>query len=218
MSRTLRDLLKECNPNMLPNALQLARLGDMLAKIPRTRRVAVVSNAIVLPDNAKADVILNCYVTAGTVSGQFTPVYDSTPATTQVSTNAQGDIVFLSTDAVTEAELTYIPFEGDVVEETLACVASLFTPSGSRKALCVLRAEAITGTVVGVKVVDDRATASPATGHAALNKLGSGVLFNNGTDAVLTAKVKYIATPGFGSAPHSLGRMLDDLTLNPQNF
>ncbi len=212
MSRSLRTVIDEANPNRTDGALHDARLGSMLAKISRSRRVAVVSNKIVLPDNAKADVILSCYVTAGTVSGQFTPVYDSTPATTQVSTNANGDIVFLSTDAVTEAEITYVPFEGQVVEETLACVASLFTPSGSRRMLCVLAAEAITGTVVGVKVVDDRATAAPATGHAALNKLGSGVLFNNATDAVLTAKVKYIATPGFGVEPAALGVALDAVT------
>lgn len=209
MSRSLRTILNECNPNRTSTALRDARVGELLAKVPRTRRFAVVSNKIVLPDNAKADVILNCYVTAGTVSGQFTPVYDSTPATTQVSTDAQGNIVFLNTDAVTEAEITYIPFEGDVIEETLPCVASLFTPSASRKMLCCLSAEAITGTVIGVKTVDDRATAAPATGHAALNKLGTGVLFNNGTDAVLTAKVKYIATPGFGDRAAALGVNLD---------
>jgi hypothetical protein len=187
----------------------MALLGSMLALVPRTRRFTVTSNKITLPDNAKANVILCCYVTAGTVSGQFTPVYDSTPATTQVSTNAQGDIVFLSTDAVTEAEVTYVPFEGEVIEEIVACAASLAAPSGSRRILCLLAGEALAGTVTGVKVVDDRATASPATGHVAANKLGTGALFNNGTDAVTSARIKYIATPGFGVALPALGVTLD---------
>jgi hypothetical protein len=208
MSRSLRTILNESNPNKLPTAGMLARLGDFLARMPRTRRFAVSSNKIVLPDDAKAEQILNCYVTAGNVSGRFTPAYDSTPATTVVSTNAQGDIVFLSTDAVTEAEVTYLPFEGAVYEETLACAASLFTPSASRRILCVLEAEAIDGSVEGVKTVVDRA-ASPATTQAALNLLGTGVQFNNGTDAVTIARVKYIATPGFGDQPSALGVNLD---------
>lgn len=209
MSRSLRAILNESNPNKLPGAGQLARLGDFLARVPRTKRFTVTSNKIVLPDDAKAEQVLNCWVTVGTVSGRFSPVYDSTPATTQVSTDPNGNIVFLAGDAVTEAEVTYLPFEGEVVEETLPCVASLFTPSGSRKIACVLEAEAITATVTGVKIVDDRATAAPATLHAALNLTGAGVLFNNATDAVLTARVKYIAQPGQGVAKPFLGVGLD---------
>lgn len=212
MSRSLRALLNEANPNKLPNALQLARAGEFLARVPRTRRFAVSSNKIVLPDNAKAEQILNCYVTAGTVSGRFTPVYDSTPATTQVSTDAVGDIVFLNTDAVTEAEITYLPFEGEVVEETVPVVSNLASPSGDRRILVALRAEALAGAVTGVKTLNDRATAAPATLNAAQNKLGTGILFNAATDQVTQAKIKYVATPGFGVAKPALGVNLDSET------
>ena len=208
MSRPLRSVLNSANPNNLPGAFQAQRVGDMLSRVVRFRRVAVASNKIILPDNAKAEQVLNCWVTAGTVSGRFSPVYDSTPATTQVSTNAQGDIVFLSTDAVTECEISYLAFEGNVYEETIVCVASLATFGASRRALCVLEAEALTATIAGVKTVDDRATA-PATLHAALNLLGTGCLFNNATDVVTKARVKYIATPGFGDQLPPLGLTLD---------
>lgn len=209
MSRSLRALLNESNPNKIQPAFQLARAGDFLARIPRTVRVAVASNKIVLPLNARADVILACYVTAGTVSGRFTPVYDSTPATTQVSTDAVGNIVFLSTDAVTEAEVTYLPFEGALYEETVPVVSNVAAPSGSRRILVALEAEATQGTVTGTKILDDRATASPATLHAAQNKLGTGILFNAATDVVTMARIKYIATPGFGDQLLPLGTNLD---------
>lgn len=209
MSRSLRAILNESNPNRLPNALQLARAGDFLARVPRTRRFAVSSNKIVLPENAKAEQILNCYVTAGTVSGRFSAVYDSTPATTQISTDAIGDLVFLSTDAVTEAEVTYLPFEGEIVEEIVPVVSNLASPSGSRRILVALYAEALVGTVTGVKILDDRATAAPATLHAAQNKLGTGILFNAATDVVTSAKIRYVATPGFGVAKPALGVNLD---------
>ena len=210
MSRTLRAGLNESNPNHIDIFTQEARFGDFLARMPRFRRVAVVNNKIVLPDDAKAEQVLNCYVTAGTVSGRFSPVYDSTPATTQVSTDAVGDIVFLSTDAVTEAEITYLPFEGELVEETVPVVSNLASASASRRILCAVRAEALAGTVVGVKALQDRA-ATPSTGQAAQNKLGTGVLFAT-ADAVTLAKIKYIACPGIGSALPALGVNLDSVT------
>lgn len=209
MTRSLRTVLDESNDARLAMATKDGRLGSLLALLPRTRRFPVVSSKIVLPPEAKANVILNCYVTAGTVSGQFTPLYDSTPATTQVSTNAVGDIVFLAGDAVTEAEITYVAFEGEIVEETVAVVTNLAAPSGSRRILCALEAEALAGAVIGVKTLDDRATAAPATLHAAQNKLGTGILFNAATDAVTSARIKYIATPGFGVAKTALGVNLD---------
>lgn len=212
MSRSLRTLLNEANQNKISPAMSQARMGDFLGRAARTIRVAAASNKITLPLDARADVILACYVTAGTVSGRFTPVYDSTPATTQVSTDAVGNIVFLSTDAVTEAEVTYVPFEGNVIEEIVPVTTNLATPSASRRILCALEAEALAGTVIGVKTLDDRATAAPATLHAAQNKLGTGILFNAATDVVLSARIKYIATPGFGDQPDPLGTNLDALT------
>lgn len=217
MSRTLRYILNEANPNRLGNALQLARFGDFLARAPRTIRATVSSNKIVLPDNAKCERVLACFVTAGTVSGWFEPIHDSTPATTRVSPNAQGDIVFLSTDAVTEAEVTYLPYEGEVVEETVVCSASLALASGGRRVQLVLEAEALAGSVTGVKTINDRA-ASPATTTANANLLGTGVQFNNGTDAVTRARIKYIAMPGVGSAKGALGANLDSSTFAPSTL
>ncbi len=207
MGRTLRQVINEANPNKLASAADQARLGDFLARVARTIRVAVVSNTIVLPETAKAEQVLNCYVTAGTVSGRFSPVSDSTPATTQVSTDPKGDIVFLNTDAVTEAEVTYLPFEGQVVEETVPVASNLAAPSAGRRILCALRAEALAGTSVGVKTLQDRA-ATPTAGQAAQNKLGTGVLFAV-ADAVTSAKIKYIATPNFGDQLAPLGTNLD---------
>lgn len=210
MSRSLRTVLDEANPNRFDAASHDARVGSFLARVPRTIRAAVVSNKIVLPDTAKCEQVLNCFVTAGGVTGRFNAVY-VTPATTKdCAPNGAGDIAFLGADAVTEAEVTYLAFEGEIVEETLAVVAGVATPSASRKAQCVLTATGLAGSVLGVKTPILRG-AAPATTQVAVSLLGL-LAFNNGTDALTSASVRFLATPGQGAAKAPLGTALDAVT------
>jgi len=207
MSRSLRTILDEANPNRTDPALRDARLGSHLARVPRTIRAVVTGNKITLPNTAKCEQVLNCFVTAGGVTGRFNPTY-VTPATTKdVAPNGAGDIVFLGADAVTEAEVTYLAFEGEVVAESLAVVAGVATPSAGRKAQCIISATGTAGAVVGAKTPILRG-AAPATTQVAVSLLGL-IAFNSGTDALTAADVVYLATPGQGSAKAPLGTNLD---------
>lgn len=208
MGRSLRAILNEANPNKLATGLQMAGIGAFLAAQPRWGRFAVVANKIVLPENAKCAVIHACYVTAGTVSGRFTPVWDSTPATTQVSADAAGDLVFLNTDAVTVAEVLYVPHEGEVYEDVVAVAANVGAPQAARAIAQLISVTVTKGTALGAKTLIDRAGA-PAAGQAATNLAGSGVAFN-AADAVTEARIKYVAVPGVGTARKTLGVRLDE--------
>lgn len=207
MTRQLRDVIELSNPNNLPAALRALKFGQLLSCVPRFGRFAVSSNKIVLPERAKAAMVLNCYVRAGTVNGQFTGVQDSTPATTQISPNASGDLVFLNTDAVTDAEVLYVPVEGALYEEEIIVTSNVGTLGASRSGKLLLEVTALTGGSVGAKTPVDRAT-TPTAGNAALNLLGTGVVFA-GADAITRARVKYIATPGVGTEPLSNAQLLE---------
>jgi hypothetical protein len=210
MSRSVRAVLNESNPSLVAMAEQVLPLGDAMALIPRTIFSAVTSNVIVLPNIAKARAVLKCFVRAGTLTGYLTPISsEATPTTGQVGVSQTGDIEFASADAVTSAEVTYEPIEGDVVVETISVVAGtgVGTLLASKNALLLISATVLTGTTLGAKIVDDRAASAPATGHAKLNLLGQATFAV--ADAVTQASVTYIATPGIGAADPSVGTQLD---------
>lgn len=202
MARSLRSLLNEANPNKLPTAAQQLRLGNALGLVPRFIRAATVAHIIVLPEAAKAVRVLDCWVTAGTVNGQFSPSYDpdGVPATTTCTVNPAGNLAFLAADAVTEAEVVYLAREGTVFEDVVAVVSNSGAFLQSRKGVQLLEVEALVGTTVGVKALTAVRGATPGAGIAALNLLGTAVVFA-AADAVTRARVKYIATPGVGFGP-----------------
>ncbi len=210
MPRSLRDILNEANANKFPTAAQMAKLGSFLGAAPRWGRFTVTANKIVLPNNAKCAIILAVFVTAGGVTGRFTPVWDSTPATTQASADMAGDVVFLGADAVTQAELFYVPFEGEVFTDICAAAANVATPQGGRAIAQLISATVTAGGSLGVKTLLDRA-AAPAAGQAATNLAGTGVAFN-AADAVTQASLTYVAVPGVGVSRGTLGVLLDAVT------
>lgn len=197
MSRTLAAVLNEANPNKLPVAAQVARLGSVLKLSPAFVRGAVASNVLALPEGRRAVAILYAYAVAGTVTGQLTPVVGPAPATTEVGITDDGQIAFQATDAVTEAEVVYVSAEGEIFEEVIPIATNVGTPLASRKGLILLEAEALVGTVTGVAAVEARGT-TPGTGEAALTDEGD-VEFA-AADAVTSARVKYVAAPGIGTA------------------
>lgn len=210
--RPLRDVLDESNPNKTADANRLLRAGSAAALLPRTARVVVVAGTGVglLPELAKAAQILRCYVSAGGVTGYFTPLKgDATPATTQVAISPTGDLLFLAADAVTEAEVVYVGDEGEIFEDVLVVAGSNATLPLGRRAVRLLSAEVLTGLVLGAKAIDDRGTAAGA-GEATLSVTGAIAQFN-ATDVVAgTARVRYIAFPGDGTGtPEPIGAVLD---------
>ena len=113
-----------------------------------------------------------------------------------------GNIVFAAADAVTTAEVTYVPVEGDIIEDAIVTVATnVGTLLSSRAAVVLLEIEALAGTSVGAKTPVARGT-TPSAGQAAINDAGTGVVFA-AADAVTSARIKYVATPGVGSADAS---------------
>lgn len=212
MADTLRAALNRVNPNTLPDGLRLlGGLGNIVRQymaVQLVNQTPATSSSydlatvhIVQTDNwAPCASILWCFVTAGGVTGVFTPIVGTgaAPATTQVAPTPCGNIAFLGADAVTKAHILYQPIPGEVVEFTGPCTTSdlpIPTPYKNRKVLALLEAEALTGTVVGKKIILVQAAGVPATTKANLDLTASNVKFNNATDAVLTARAKILLAP-----------------------
>lgn len=193
MARTLKTVLNEANPNRLPSALQAVPVGNALATITRTVRVAVSGNVAVLPEEARARALLNVYVSAGTVSGQFgVLVPNATPTTTNAAINAVGNVAFFATDAVTEAEITYVPVEGDIVEDTLVVASNVGVLHSGRNALVILEAfNTTSGSPVALTVLA-RASSNPAAGNTKIDLTGDSLRFEA---SVTSATVRYVASP-----------------------
>lgn len=192
MSRPLKTVISEANPNRLPSALQLLPLGMALGIIARTVRVPVVANVAVLPEVARAQTLLNVFVSAGTVNGQFTVVAPNVvPATTEAAINAQGNVAFLPADAVTEAEITYIAVEGEIVEDSLTVAANVGLLHGGRKALVILEAFDTSSGSSALTVLA-RGSTNPAAGNTRIDTTGASLRFEA---AVTKASVRYIAAP-----------------------
>lgn len=215
-NRSLRDILNEANPNRIDSGLQQSRLGSALALLPRFIKGTVTSGILTLPENARAGAILAARVTAGTTLGPKSPVVPAAtasgiPATTNVTTSPEGHISFnVATDAPTAAEAIYVPEEGDVVEDVIPVVpgTGVGTPLASRQARRLLSATVLTGGVTGDCIVDQRGFAVATTKHVAAKE--DGTIQFLAADAVTSARVRYIATPGVGNGTKApIGSNLD---------
>jgi hypothetical protein len=196
--RSLKAIFNEAVLQKFSHAARDAKLGNLLGNTPITRVLTVSSNVGVLPDNAKARVILACRSTVGTTKANLTVSNLATPTTGLVGRNVVGDILFAAADAVTECEVTYLPYEGDVFEEVIPVVAAtgIGTLLNSRRGCILLSATALTGTTVGAETVILRG-GTVATTQACLTDGGTTVAFY-ASDAVTSARVKYIEHPALG--------------------
>lgn len=193
MPRTLRQAFDAGNPNSLGNAAQELPMGRALSVLPVFARLTFSGQVGLLPDNAKAAQILRCYGVAGSVGNKTVAAPEGAPGAGAVAVNQTGDIA--AGDAgLTAAEVYYLPYEGEVVEEELPVAGSVATIPGGHLAGLLISATVTTGLIPGAKIVDDRATA-PATMHAALNALGTGIAFNASDVVAGFATVKYLRRP-----------------------
>lgn len=210
--RPLQDAFNEGNPNKIPDANQLARMGDGLAGKQRYLRNATIAAApahvLVLPAAAKAESLEGGFIIDATASvGVLQPVpEDAALAAGQAQVTADGDILFLAADVVLEAEVYYktaesLPITIDTTVVPTTGVADLVPRAGLR----LLTAEALTGGVTGVFTVLARGVlqAALATTQAALQPNGETVEFDIG-DAVTSARLTFVPQPGFGPTPASV--------------
>ena len=113
--------------------------------------------------------------------------------------------------------MTYLAREGYVFEDLVAVATNVGLFLQGRESAQLLEVEALVGTSIGVKslsVATAARGATPAAGAAALNLLGTGVVFA-AADAVTKCRVRYIAQPGVGvSVPKAVGVELDALDKN----
>lgn len=208
MSQKVRAAGDQGNQNTIGQFNSGVRIGSALELLKRFFTGAAATNVMVLPVGAKAATIVSAYATAGTVTGEFTPVLGGAPATTEVSINAAGDIVFQATDAVTAAEVNYTIHEGQTFTETIPVAGSTGTPLANKSAVFLVSAEVTVGVSTGAVTVDFRGVV-PATGEAAIGDLGTDIEFNAAQVVAGSARVTYIAAPGVGVALDSVGDRLD---------
>lgn len=200
MSRPLSDALNESNPNKLPNAGHDALLGSALQKNPaQFGTFAVASDIATLPDGAKAAQVLSVFVRAGGATGYFVAApEETTPAAGEFAVNAMGDVEFAAADAVTSAEIVWVPCEGDVITETMQVTASAGTFLQSRRARKLLSVTVDVGVSTGAKGINPRGSAA-AAGLVAINTAGTGLVFDAADVVDGSATISYIATPSQGT-------------------
>lgn len=214
MSRTVQDAITEANPVRLPSALQKADLGRGLRLVQHTHKGAVAaSHILTLPEGAKAVAVLAAFATAGTTGGHKLPVVTGTaaPSAGECAITHTGDVIFNSTDAITEAEVTYVAIEGEVREDTLPVASHICALPVGITGRMLLEAEVLAGTDAGVKAVVARGTAqgSLSDNTAALSADGASVAFAT-ADAATSARVKYVVMPGSNGAPAALRDRLEE--------
>lgn len=211
---TIRQSLNKGNPNSIAVGLQMLAAGEAFALLPRTVRGAVVSHKLVLPEDAKAGVLLTAYA-MGTTSGWKVVLAQGTntaPATTEAKVDGAGDIVFAAADAITAAIVRYLAIEGEVWEDTIDIASNVGTLLGGRRAQGLLSATRLTGTAIGASTPVFR-PATPTAGQVAILGTDDAQVVFPAADGVTRATVRYLAIPGVGST--SRKTVGENLTLTP---
>ncbi len=232
---SVRQALSRVDPNTAQDILRALAFGDVLRAAPvYLRSVAPAASVaqqlatldtVVLPEDAKAAVILRCTVKAGGTTGEFAAqAYGATPTTGQVAVAPNGDIVFVhATDLVTSADIVYVPEKGDVLGQLANNNATQNTALGSAgfgtgitslplavvpgtgvcalpsayagKTILLMQANATAGTTTGQKIILVPASSAPATGKAVLNIAKTQILFAV-ADAVSSCTVDILVAAG----------------------
>jgi hypothetical protein len=217
---TRRSQFDACDPNLLPDLFRKMAFGSFLqGQAMQVRRQIgtgatgsnqlAVSNytlatqaVLPLPDGGKCSIVQRCTVmTAGVVVGEFTcDVYGTAAAITRhCGPAACGDLQFLAADAVTWADVIYVPERGDVIETYLNVIPGTGVcaiPAWliAKGIVLLEEAEVVTGTAMGAKMVLIPLTAAPAAGYAQLDLPKANVRFAV-ADVVSRVRVKVLVAP-----------------------
>jgi hypothetical protein len=226
---SVREALNRLDVSAIADAFRGVALGDVLRGLPVYLRGVAPNNSgtpqnvstegvVQLPEDAKAAFIFRCTVKAsGVADGEFTiEPYGTTPATTEVAVAPNGDIVFLASDAVTSADIIYLPQKGDVLGNnqysklgvtslTLSVLSTgqaLLPAPYAGLAVLLMQANvtaAGTGGVTGQKQILVPASAATAAGTAALSKDGKSIWLNHTTDLPTQVVVDVLVASGLVS-------------------
>ena len=201
MSRPLTDALNESNPNKLPNGAHDVLLGSALGKNSVQFGVFTVAGDLaILSAGLKAEAGISVFVTAGGSTGYFTQAaQESTPGAGTYAVNANGDIEFAAADAVTDAEISWAPVEGDTITETIPVAASVGTFLQARSGRKILSASVVTGVTPGAALTSIARGGIPAAGEVAIDDAGTTATFNAANVVAGTVSVTYLAAPGVGT-------------------
>lgn len=211
VERALKVAAQESNPNKIPQVFR-NRAGELMSGSLRFFRGAVASNILTLPEGAKAAALANGFRVAGTATGAVNVVGEEEALTaTDARITPDGNVEFFATDAVTEAEVWYFaygmdPITVDIVVDPTTGLGALNPYEGVR----LLAAEALAGTVTGVASIVARDDAQPLTGECRLNDDGANVEFLI-ADAVTSARLTFIARPGFGPQRDTVAAQMDEV-------
>lgn len=206
---TLQENLNAGNPDTLPTGCKLVQFGSVLRGLPTTLAnedpvAAPGEHAATLERIAKSDLAPALTVSlvygrvGGVTSGPLTAAAYP-PITGQYSIAPNGDIVVLAADAWTKVDAVFLPYKCDLIEYTGQVVPGTGVMSipqyiVDRGVAVLVRANALAGTVTGLKIVQAPAAAAPATTKAGLN-LAKSSLFFAVADAVTSATVLLAVFP-----------------------
>jgi len=220
MASTVKAELSRANPNQIANMANLSQLGDGLGIVPRTELVTVAANVGVLSQPAAS--LVAVFATAGGATGELDLIKrNGAVIAGDCAINAVGNVVFAAADAVTEAEITYIPIEGEEFTETIpVTLGGVGTLLQTRRAIQLTAATLVAPAATpGAKTLVARGTLVGAlgAGEAALQAGGTTIAFVAAeAAAACTATVTYLAFPGEGEGTEDpFGDRLDaevDLT------
>ena len=184
--------------------MQVRRNLDPVASGPNPENIAA-DDAISLPLGGKASRVIRAYARAGGVTGEMAIAAPAAaPAAGQVGVGANGDLVFLAADAITDVDVIYVPERGDVLEVVFPVVLAtgilvLPAPLVARGVVVLMKAEALEATLTGRKIIREPGVA-PAAGEAALDTAKATVNFAEGADGVTRAKVSLLLVAANGLA------------------
>jgi hypothetical protein len=218
LDRTLRTVLNESNPNKLPAAGQVAKMGD--AFHGGLRYFVGVPDAptdiLALPFPARH--LARVFVAAGAVTGEYAVVARGTGALAAGTCRIDhiGNIEFLAADAPTSVEVEYFAYEQDAVTLDIAAsaanIVALGNAAGGRNGQLLISATPITP-AGAAKVVELRGDAAAlGAGDCQLSLDGTQVNFFAGEVAIGdVVRCVFIAEPGVGPAAESVAAKMDDL-------
>jgi hypothetical protein len=201
LATSLKAALNRSNPNSLASMLKSVLFGDVLRREPTQLRAVALTldpygpasnTSIVLPDDAKCEVVLAGYARTGTgATRQLIPQPPGAAVGTAgyVAPSANGNIAFYPTDAFTSVDVLYIPKHIHVLEVTLPVATGVVTlPTGVGTACELLEAQRADTSTANLVVTVPAATNS-STGTACFDLAKTHVLLVS-ADAATSVRLK----------------------------
>lgn len=194
MTRKLKDVGNEGNPNKTGDFNQGLQMGDAIKLGTMSTRRAVASNLMDLGDGFRMKSLTSVYATKGGSPGALTvQAVGVTPTAGQVALDRSGRVVFAAADAITEAEVVGHTIEGNTIDlTTSADGAGLVAFLNGETAHMLISCEQLSGAAQGSKAILARG-ATPGTGDVAIDDAGAIQL--NAEAADEQVRVKFVAFP-----------------------